>query len=213
MTFSIIARDFATGAFGVATATAGPMVGALVPHVRQGFGAAATQAMTNPYLALDALSALGEMSAAEALRMALAQDDKAELRQIILVDRNSSAAGWTGGQCIGFAGHLLDEGVAVAGNMLTGASVLAEMMAHYQGQRGTSSFATALLAALQAGAVAGGDRRGLGSAALRIHDTQAFPEIDLRVDHADRPIEALADLMERATTGPYHDFFASVPRR
>src|SRR5690606_23608031 len=137
MTFSIIARDSVTGAFGVATATAGPMVGALVPHTRQGFGAAATQAMTNPYLALDALSVLGEMSAAEALRMALAQDDKAELRQVIIVDRNGSAEGWTGGQCIGFAGHLLDKGVAVAGNMLTGASVLAEMMAHYHRHRGT----------------------------------------------------------------------------
>lgn len=213
MTFSIIARDSVTGAFGVATATAGPMVGALVPHTRQGFGAAATQAMTNPYLALDALSVLGEMSAAEALRMALAQDDKAELRQVIIVDRNGSAEGWTGGQCIGFAGHLLDKGVAVAGNMLTGASVLAEMMAHYHRQRGTSSFAAALLAALQAGAAAGGDSRGLGSAALRVHDIQAFPELDLRIDHSDRPLEALADLLQRATTGPYHDFFAAVPRR
>jgi uncharacterized Ntn-hydrolase superfamily protein len=213
MTFSIVARDPQTGALGVATATAGPMVGALVPHTRQGAGAAATQAMTNPYLALDALSLLDKLGAKEALRSALANDDAAERRQIILVDRHGVADGWTGGQCIGFAGHLVEESISVAGNMLTGHSVLADMIACYRDNLGKGSFAAALFEALRAGADAGGDKRGLGSAALCIHADQAFPEIDLRVDRSEQPIAALGDLLDEATAGEYFDFFRSVPRR
>jgi uncharacterized Ntn-hydrolase superfamily protein len=213
MTFSIVARDPKTGAFGVATATAGPMVGALVPHTRSGLGAVATQAMTNPYLAFDAFSVLGTLSARDALRTVLARDDQPDLRQIIIVDGNGIADGWTGSQCVGFAGHLIDNGVAVAGNLLTGAAVLSEMVAGYHLHLGESSFGTALLEALRAGAIAGGDKRGLGSAALRVHGSQAFPEFDLRVDLSEDPIGALSSLMSQATTGGYHDFFSSVPRR
>lgn len=213
MTFSIVARDPQTGALGVATATAGPMVGALVPHTRHGLGAAATQAMTNPYLAIDALAVIGKLGATEALRIALTMDVEAELRQIILVDRGGLAAGWTGSLCIGHAGHLVGEGVAVAGNMLTGEAVLEEMMAHYHQHLGRSTFAGALLRALEAGAAAGGDKRGVGSAALKVHGDQAFPETDLRVDLSERPIKALDDLLNIATAGPYRDFFSGVPRR
>jgi uncharacterized Ntn-hydrolase superfamily protein len=213
MTFSIVARDPQTGAFGVATATAGPMVGALVPHIRPGMGAAATQAMTNPYLAIDALSALDTRGAMEALQEALAGDDRAEVRQIIVVDRNGVADGWTGARCIGHAGHLTCDGVAVAGNMLTGETVLADMMAHYLQHRARSTFACALLAALRAGAAAGGDKRGLASAALVVHGDQAFAETDLRVDLSDCPMDALEDLLKLASAGPYHEFFSTVPRQ
>lgn len=213
MTFSIVARDPETGALGVATATAGPMVGALVPHTRSGLGAVATQAMTNPYLAFDAFAVLGRLSASDAMRMALDKDDQPELRQIIIVDRDGVADGWTGGQCIGFAGHLIDNGLAVAGNLLSGATVLSEMVASYRLHLGKSSFAATLLQALQAGAAAGGDKRGLGSAALRVHGSQAFPEFDLRIDMSGDPIGALSNLMSEAMAGAYHDFFSSVPRR
>lgn len=213
MTFSIVARDPQTGAFGVATATAGPMVGALVPHTRSGLGAVATQAMTNPYLAFDALTVLDDLGASHALRAALAKDDHANLRQVILVDRHGTVDGWTGGQCMGFAGHLLDTGVAVAGNLLSGEAVLIDMLAGYRQHLGKSGFAVALLEALKSGAAAGGDKRGLGSAALRVHGAQAFPDLDLRVDFSGQPVEALATLMTQATTGEYRDFFAAVPRR
>lgn len=213
MTFSIVARDPQTGAFGVATATAGPMVGALVPHTRQDLGAAATQAMTNPYLALDALNTLDKLGAHEALRLALVRDDAAERRQIILIDKHGIADGWTGSQCVGFAGHVIGEGCAVAGNMLTGQTVLASMMACYRDTLGKSGFPAALFEALRAGADAGGDKRGLGSTALRIQADQAFAEIDLRVDRSEHPIMSLGDLLNETTTGGYFDFFRSVPRR
>lgn len=213
MTFSIVARDPQSGALGVATATAGPMVGALVPHTRSGLGAVATQAMTNPHLAFDAFAVLGDFGARDALKAALGRDDQADLRQIIIVDRDGSAAGWTGRQCLGFADHRVDNGLAVAGNLLTGEAVLTEMIAAYHRYRGASSFAATLFEALRAGAEAGGDKRGLGSAALRVHGDQTFPELDLRIDLSDEPISALGELMRHATTGGYRDFFSSVPRR
>jgi len=214
MTFSIVARDPETGAIGVATATAGPMVGALVPHVRSGIGAAATQAMTNPYLALDALLALAHHGPEEALAEALERDAQAGLRQVIIINSGGQTAAWTGEQCIPFAGQLSEAGVAVAGNMLAGPQVLTSMMAAYllHVQEG-SGLAHALLHALLAGARAGGDSRGIGSAALRVHSNQAFADVDLRVDWSEDPLNALEDLLNLACDGPYADFFAGVPRR
>ena len=212
MTFSIVARDPETGAFGVATATGGPAVGALVPHTRQGFGAAATQAMTNPYLAIDALERLGDQSADRALEGALARDDGRQRRQVVVVDRTGSVAGWTGHECTGFAGHILDAGVGVAGNMLVGPTVLEAMIGAYRSALG-SGFARALVAAMQAGEEGGGDSRGISSAALRVQGDQAYADIDLRVDFSANPLAALEDLLERTVVGPYAAFFAEVPRR
>ncbi|KQN72388.1 DUF1028 domain-containing protein [Devosia sp. Leaf64] len=211
MTFSIIARDPVSGAFGVATATAGPMVGALVPHVRGGIGAAATQAMTNPYLAIDALALLDGQPADAALASALANDAEADRRQVVLVDAAGRTAGWTGADCIGFAGHVLETNVAVAGNMLTGRAVIENMMAAFRAAE--RNLARALLDALLAGAAAGGDSRGVGSSALLVQGSQAYPDLDLRVDAADDPLAALDHLLDLATSGSYAEFVAEVLKR
>ena len=212
MTFSIVACDPDTGALGIATATAGPMVGALVPHGRSGVGAAATQAMTNPYLAMDTLALLADHPAAAALRAALARDSQAGQRQIVVVDSTGAVDGWTGAQCLPYAGHLTGSGVAVAGNTLAGPAVLDDMLATYHRVR-PDGFAPRLLRALQAGAAAGGDSRGIGSAALLVYTTQAYPDLDLRVDAADDPMAALEQLFVLATSGSYAEFFAKAPRR
>ncbi len=212
MTFSIVARDPETGAFGVATATAGPAVGALVPHTRPGFGAAATQAMTNPYLALDALDLLASTTAQAALDSALARDEDPDRRQVIVIDALGHTAGWTGRQCIGFAGHVADEDIAVAGNLLAGPMVLENMVSEFR-RSVRSGFAAALLRALQAGAAAGGDNRGIGSAALRVQGDQRFAEVDLRIDLSDDPLGDLEDVLLLTLHGDYADFFSEVPRR
>jgi uncharacterized Ntn-hydrolase superfamily protein len=212
MTFSIVARDPVTGAFGVATATGGPAVGALVPHTRQGLGAAATQAMTNPYLAIDALDHLREEGAETALDNALARDADADMRQLILVDATGETSAWTGRKCIGFAGHLLGDGVAVAGNLLAGPSVLDAMLSTFVRSL-PSGFAPALLQALEAGAEQGGDSRGINSAALLVHGKQAYADIDLRIDLSDNPLAAMRELLAATLRGPYADFFAQIPKR
>ncbi|KQT51824.1 hypothetical protein ASG47_02790 [Devosia sp. Leaf420] len=187
------------------------MVGALVPHVRGKMGAAATQAMTNPYLAIDALALLDGQPADAALAAALTNDVEANRRQVVLVDAVGRTAGWTGSDCIGFAGHVLDTNVAVAGNMLTGRAVIENMMAAFRAAEG--NLARALLDALLAGAAAGGDSRGVRSSALLVQGSQAYPDLDLRIDAADDPLAALDHLLGLATSGSYAEFVAEVPRR
>ena len=210
MTFSIVARDPLTGALGVATSTAGPAVGALVPHGRSGIGAIATQAMTNPYLAIDGLEHLKTMGATAALARALADDPEADRRQILIVDGAGEVAMWTGPACQPWAGHKSATGVAVGGNIIAGEEVLDAMLVAYAGE---DSVPKRLLAALKAGFEAGGDSRGVGSAALKVYGKEAFADVDLRVDWSEQPIRELASLLERTLSGDYAAFFAEVTRR
>ncbi len=210
MTFSIVARDPDTGALGVATATAGPFVGWLVPHGLAGVGTIATQAMTNAYLAVDLLQELGDAPIEQAMEVALRRDSERERRQIVAVDSQGRTAGWTGSLCEGFAGHVLGDGVAVAGNILVGEAVLKAMLSAFATP---GAFGVRLLAAMKAGAAAGGDRRGTGSAALKVYEREAYPMLDLRVDESRTPLADLESLLDRATSGPYAEFLAAVARR
>ena len=212
MTFSIVARDPRNGLLGVATATAGPAVGALVPHGRANVGAIATQAMTNPYLALDCLTHLPTTPAPQAMDAALERDPDRQRRQFIVVDHNGDTAGWTGTACDSFAGHLAADGVAVAGNIIAGAAVLEAMLTIYEDED-DAPFEQRLLAAMVAGERAGGDTRGTGSAAIKIYDQEAFAAIDLRVDWSEAPLQSLSALLDRTTTGSYAHFFGTIPRR
>lgn len=210
MTFSIVARDSQTGELGVATATAGPAVGALVPHVRAGRAAMATQAMTNPYLAVDTLAAIPAADAEHALQGALARDPESDRRQAIVIDAQGRIGAWTGIRCEDYAGHAMDENVAVAGNIIAGRAVLDAMLGAF---RGPGDLAERLFAALQAGNLAGGDRRTITSAALKVVRNQAYPEVDLRVDWSTDPIADLSDLIGRTRQGSYAEFFSAVLRR
>lgn len=213
MTFSIVARDRKTGAVGVATATGGPVVGSLVPYARAGVGAVATQGYTNPFYGFDGLSALetGEAAPDVIARLTKA-DSQQERRQVIAVDREGRAGGWTGNALNDFRGMALETGVAVAGNLLTGEPVLIAMMDAFADSEGRP-LEERLLAAMRAGEAEGGDRRGTRSAALKTYTDQAYPEYDMRIDFSDRPIDRLADLLGEVKRGQYADFFVDVPRR
>jgi uncharacterized Ntn-hydrolase superfamily protein len=198
MTWSIVARDPATGALGVAVATKFFAVGALVPHARPGAGALATQALVNPTFGPRGLRLLAEgVPAASVVEILLGSDEGRAVRQLHVVDAAGRVAAHTGEQCIGWCGHRLSEGFSVAGNMLAGPRVVAETADAY-GHSGELPFAERLLCALEAGEAAGGDKRGKQSAALRIHTTEEYPWLDLRVDdHAD-PLSELRRLWREA---------------
>ena len=109
------------------------------------------------------------------------------------MDRAGRFAAYTGAACIEWCGHQTRTTFSVAGNMLAGPAVLAETIRAYETQA-TLPFARRLIAAMQAGEAAGGDKRGKQSAALLIHDGENYPVYDLRVDdHAD-PLGELARL-------------------
>ena len=212
MTFSIIARDPTTGAFGVATATGGPAVGQLVPHARAGMGALATQGFTNPLYAYDGLAALeAGRSAQEIVAELTGADSGRERRQLIVIDATGKSAGWTGGELEGSCAMVLETGFAVAGNLLSNDQVVPAMAAAFDALSGRLE--DRLLAAMEAGHAAGGDSRGILSAALKTYTDQLYPAIDVRVDFSDTPLSDLSRTLDRVRTGGYADFFAQLPRR
>ena len=196
MTWSIVAHDAKTGAFGVAVTTRFFAVGALCPHVQSRIGAVATQALINPLYGPKALALLAdEVDPAEAVRQLIAGDEGRKARQLHMIDRRGRIAQHTGRNCIGWCGHLKGDGYAVAGNMLAGAAVIEETAKAYE-VRSALPFAERLIAALDAGQVVGGDKRGKQSAALRIHTSESYPALDLRVDDHPEPLVELRRLYE-----------------
>ncbi|HMA13618.1 MAG: DUF1028 domain-containing protein [Bacteroidota bacterium] len=186
MTYSIVAREAATGHFGVAVASRFFAVGALVPHLRAGVGAIATQALCSPLYGTDGIARLAEgASAEEALAALTARDEGRASRQVHMIDAAGRGAAFTGEKCIDWAGHLVGDGVSVAGNMLAGPRVVADTLAAYQDNAGLP-LVERLLAAMDAGERAGGDKRGRQSAAIKIVRGEAYPWLDIRTDdHAD----------------------------
>ncbi|MFC2969588.1 DUF1028 domain-containing protein [Acidimangrovimonas pyrenivorans] len=186
MTWSIVARDPETGALGVAVASRFFAVGALVPHIRAGKGAVATQAFVSPLWGIEAADRIARGEAAAKITADLvARDAGQSQRQIHMIDAAGRSAAHTGTDCIDWAGHLIGDGVSVAGNMLAGPGVVAETLKSYQANAALP-FAERLMTAMEAGEAAGGDKRGRQSAALRIHRDQDYPWLDIRADdHAD----------------------------
>jgi uncharacterized Ntn-hydrolase superfamily protein len=192
MTFSIIARDPESGAFGVAVSTAVPAVGAMVPHVRPGAGAIATQSYTNVRLGIDGLRllALG-LSPEAALASLLAEDAEASKRQCAGIDARGRVFAYSGGECVDWYGHRTGTDYSVQGNMLVGKETLDAMAETFESARG--HLANRLLKALEAGQAAGGDKRGRESAALLVapFGPEAWGKIDLRVDLHEDPVAEL----------------------
>ena len=194
MTWSIVARD-STGAFGVAVASRFFAVGSLCPAVRNGKGALSTQALINPLYACASLKALDENASAEQIvTRALGGDAGRDVRQFHVVDRNGATAAHTGRECIAWCGHRAGAHYSVAGNMLAGPAVLEETARVYE-QSSSRPFAERLIAAMQAGEAAGGDKRGKQAAALLIHTTEDYPFLDLRVDDHAEPLLELKRLL------------------
>jgi uncharacterized Ntn-hydrolase superfamily protein len=186
MTWSIIARDNATGQFGIAVATKFFAVGARVPFIAAGFGAVATQALVNPYYGIDGVRLLREgQSPREIVDMLIAADAGRETRQLHVMDASGRIASHTGRDCVDWCGHIEGSGLSIAGNMLAGAQVLDETAKAYVAHQGLP-FPQRLIAAMRSGEAAGGDKRGKQSAALLIYGDEEWSDFDLRVDdHAD----------------------------
>jgi uncharacterized Ntn-hydrolase superfamily protein len=198
MTWSIIARDPASGAFGVAIATRFFAAGALCPHAESGVGALSTQALVNPHYGPQALELLRTgVPAPEVVKRVTAPDEGRDHRQLHVIDAAGRIGQHTGAQCIDWCGAVAGDGYSVAGNMLANERVIADTARAYRDGNGRP-FAERLLAALEAGEAAGGDKRGKQSAALLIHSTEAYPELDIRVDDHAEPLVELKRLYEKA---------------
>jgi uncharacterized Ntn-hydrolase superfamily protein len=199
-TFSIVARDPANGDLGIAVQSKFLAVGSVVPWARAGVGAVATQAWSNTAYGPEGLRLMAAgWTAPEALAQLLAMDHDTSQRQVLLVDAAGRAAAHTGAKCHQWAGHIVGEGYACAGNILVGEETVHALAETFETAQG--ALPERLVAALAAAQAAGGDRRGQQSAALRVVRTAGGyggrddAYVDLRVDEHSRPIAELERIL------------------
>lgn len=197
-TFSISARCARTGMLGVAVSTAVPGVGGICPFVGAGVGAISTQSWVNPYLGIDGLALLADgLNAQQTLEKLMAGDPGRDVRQIGIVDANGRSAAWSGPQCTEWFGHVTGQDFAVQGNMLVGEATIKAMAAAFE-RTVALDLPERLVAVLEAGQAAGGDKRGRQSAALLVYHREDYPYLSLRVDEHAYPVAELRRLFEVA---------------
>jgi uncharacterized Ntn-hydrolase superfamily protein len=199
-TYSIVARDPATGNLGVAVQSHWFQVGTGVPWLEAGVGAVATQSFTRvDYGPLGLALMRAGKTAEEALQSLLATDPERDVRQVAMVDAKGNVAAWTGPKCIQAAGHQTGKGFTVEANLMDAPTVWPAMARAYEAA--TGDFAERLLAALEAAQGEGGDIRGQQSAALVIVRATSTGKpwedrlVDLRVDDSPAPLAELRRLL------------------
>jgi uncharacterized Ntn-hydrolase superfamily protein len=217
MTFSICVREpyededgTDRTRYGVAVTTRLPAVGTLCPFVNE-HGAVATQSFVNVSLGRRGAEYLADGLAVEdALQALLNADEEAPQRQLHGVDADGEFA-FSGEECKEWFGHTVGDGYTVAGNLLTGESVVEGTATAYEDSRDEDRpLAERLVDALAAGHAEGGDKREelhVQSAAVVVRRTDDTPEEDrpfyddLRVDATETPIEDLRETYELAREG------------
>jgi len=199
-TFSIVARDPATGELGVAVQSHWFSVGPIVPWIEAGVGAIATQSFVDPSygkLGLDLIRA--GRSAPDALKALVAGDPASDVRQVAMIDAQGRVAAHTGAKDIQAAGHKVGVNYSVQANLMLNDSVWPSMSRAFESSKG--DLADRMLAALDAAQAAGGDIRGRQSAALIVVTGKPTGKpwidrtFDLRVDDHPEPLKELRRLV------------------
>lgn len=201
-TFSIVARDPATGEMGVAVQSHWFSVGSIVTWAEAGVGAVATQSFVDPGYGLRGLELMrGGTSGVDALATLLAKDAQREVRQVAMIDAQGRVAAHTGALAIAAAGHRLGHQYSAQANLMANDRVWPAMADAFE--RTAGDLADRMLAALDAGQKAGGDIRGTQSAAILIVKgtssgrpwAGADRVFDLRVEDSPAPIAELRRLI------------------
>lgn len=210
MTFSILAIDRKTGEIGGGAATGSLCVGGWVLRADPRAGASASQgAAPSTFWGEDVLTEMRGGAAAKAAVAAITEADSGRAaRQLAALDRAGGTGSFTGADNTPARGARAADGVVVTGNLLNSEDVLDAVLAGFQATE--SPLPQRLLAALDAGAAAGGDSRGLMSAALHVVSPRAAP-LTLRIDWSGAPLPALRDLLARAQSGAYAAWLPTVP--
>jgi len=196
VTFSLVVRDEATGAFGIVISSSSPAVASRCAHARAGVGVVATQNVTNPALGpavLDALAAGAD--APSALAQVLAGELFPEYRQVTVVDAAGRTAVHSGANSLGINTHREGENAVAAGNLLADEQVITELLDGYS-TSSAASMEERLLDGFRAALAAGGEAGPLHSAGMLVVEDVPWPVTDLRVDHSDDPLGELAGLWD-----------------
>ena len=210
MTFSVLTFDEKEGIFAAAAATGSLCVGGWVLRGDIESGLVASQG-TSPssFWRDDCLRYMYTgQSASEAIDMAIKNDSGRDYRQIITLDKFGTTSGFTGINSVSHASHITEQNFAVAGNMIAGSHVLEAVKKQVNSDQ--APIDQRMLNALKAGKDAGGDNRGLLSAALLVLSPN-HPPLDLRIDYSSDPLSELQLLLARSKQSPYYDWLSEVP--
>ncbi|MEJ6535907.1 MAG: DUF1028 domain-containing protein [Mycobacterium sp.] len=196
MTFSLIARDPATGAFGIVISSSSPAVAARCAHARAGVGVVASQNVTNPALGPLVLDAMATGADADtALKAALAQEKFPDYRQVAVVDAHGTTAIHSGSHSLGEHTHTRGDQAVAAGNLLAHEGVIGALLAGYADSTAVA-FEQRLLDGLNAALATGGEASPVHSAGLMVVEDVPWPVTDLRIDYSDNPVGDLAALWQ-----------------
>jgi len=199
-TYSIVARDEKTGELGVAVQSHAFSVGSGVTWAEAGVGAVATQSFIDPAygpLGLELMRA--GRSAPDALKGLIAADEGRDVRQVAMIDASGRVAAHTGAKCIPAAGDHVGTGYSVQANLMDNDRVWPAMAQAFETTKG--DLAERMLAALEAAQAAGGDIRGMQSAAILVVKGVSSGKpwqdkiFDLRVEDNPQPLVELRRLV------------------
>jgi uncharacterized Ntn-hydrolase superfamily protein len=200
VTYSIVARDAATGEIGVAVQSQAFNTGAAVPWARPGVGAVATQSFTDRRYGWRGLELLADgLSPSAALDRLRSDDELVNLRQVGMLAADGAGAQWTGADCVPAAGSARGDDWISQANMVASPRVWEAMGEAFESTRG--ELALRLMAALDAAESEGGDWRGRGGAGIVVVPAAGEPwerVVDLRVEDGDGSLTELRRLLVRA---------------
>ena len=198
-TFSIVAKDITTGEMAVAVQSHWFSVGTSVSWAEAGVGAIATQSFTDKSYGPKGLALLKQgFTAQQVLDSLTKADEGRDVRQVAIVDNNGNVAAHTGAKCIQYAKHILGTNFSVQSNMMLGSKVCESMASAFAKAAG-KPLAEKVLLALEAAQNAGGDIRGMQSAAMIVVPGKTMAvwnnkTVDLRVDDNAKPLVELRRL-------------------
>lgn len=200
-TYSIVARDPATGEMGVAVQSHWFAVGSIVTWGEPGVGVVAIQSFVRPAFGPGGLALMkAGLTSEQTLRALIEADEGREMRQLAILDAKGHAAVHTGKECIPYAGHYIGENYSVQANLMRNEDVWPAMAAAFEGASG--ALEERLLTALEAGELAGGDIRGKQSAAILVVAEKATEKpwvdrvLDLHVEDHESPLKELRRLFK-----------------
>ena len=211
-TFSIVARDPATGQMGIAVASRYFSVGSVVPWAEAELGAVATQADVNVGYGPKALALLRQGLTAQQVADKLLAEDTfpgKDGRQFAIVDGRGNVVTYTAPHAPNWAGGQKGAAWAAQGNILVGPQVPEAMGKAFESTKG--ELAEKLFAALKAGDAAGGDKRGHQSASMLIvckqcgRNTNNDRYVYINVDDSADPFAELRHLLDTALAYNYGD--------
>jgi uncharacterized Ntn-hydrolase superfamily protein len=209
-TFSILGFDPKTGEVGGAVQSRVFSVGNGVLWAEAGVGVVATQAIIDVAYGQRGLELLRAGLTPEAAVKAIWESDPdprpkdwtKQGRQFAIMDDEGNYAAFTGPKASAWAGNRSGKYCTAQGNILAGEAVVADMVSAFEKTEGHLSYR--LMAALDAGQKAGGDTRGMQSAAILIvkKDGGVWLNNDvvmrLQVDDSPGPLVELRRLIDLA---------------